>query len=67
MRAQFREAEAAVSALLPRTEDDATRNALARHIVRRLEGLSLAAMADALDENDLTAELDALKLLATGP
>lgn len=64
MRAQFREAEAAVSALLPHTEDDSARNALARHIVRRLEGLSLAAMAGALDEDDLAAELDALSRLA---
>lgn len=64
MRAQFRDAEAAVATLLPHTGDDAARNALARHIVRRLEGLSLAAMAGALDDNDLTAELDALRLLA---
>lgn len=64
---RFREAAEAVSALLPGTLDDAQRGYRARHIVRRLEGLSLAAMAGALDRGDLDTELGALTQLAETP
>ena len=39
---------------------------LARHIVRRLEGLSIAAMAGALDDADLERELADLRALTAG-
>ncbi|WP_285028540.1 TetR/AcrR family transcriptional regulator [Plantibacter sp. ME-Dv--P-122b] len=63
---QFRQAEGVVVGMLGDVSDADDRAFLARHIVRRLEGLSIAAMAGALDDEDLERELADLRGLTAG-
>ena len=67
LQTRFQNGAEAVSALLPHAVSNTERDYLARHIVRRLEGLSLAAIAGALDAGDLGTELESLRLLAERP
>lgn len=61
LRTQFHQAEAAVFAMLGHIDSESRRAYLARHTVRRLEGLSIAAVAASLERADLEQEISDLR------
>ena len=67
LEAQFLDAETAIIGMLTHIKSEDRRAYLARHTVRRLEGLSLAAMAATIDRTDLEQEfIDLGTLLEPG-